>query len=100
MAFAPGGLICTLNSADVSYWHLKTVDAVGTVVGAGYLTGATTSLAGKGVAGRGMKLGDPVFVQVVDSVSAPTAVSDCGWYYVSGLNGSTGAGTLTAVGAT
>lgn len=100
MAFSNAGLICTLNSADVSYWHLKTVDAVGTVVGAGYVTGAGTSLAGKGVAGRGMKLGDPVFVQVVDSVSAPTSVSDCGWYYVSAISSSTGAATLVAVGAT
>lgn len=100
MAFSNAGLICTLNSADVSYWHLKTVDAVGTVAGAGYVTGATTAANGKGAAGRGMKLGDVVFVIVVDSVSAPTTVSDTGWYYVSALNATTGAATLTACGAT
>ena len=47
-----------------------------------------------------MKLGDLVFVTVVDSVAAPTTISDTGWYYVSAVSATTGAGTITACGAT
>lgn len=99
MAFNAAGLTCLANTAAASMWLLKTVDIVGDADAAGYITGATTTLAGKGVAGRGMKLGDIVFVQVVDSVTAPTSISDTGWYYVSGLDATTGAGTITACGA-
>lgn len=99
MAFNNAGLTCLANTAAASMWLLKTVDIVGDADAAGYITGATTTLAGKGVAGRGMKLGDIVVVQQVDSVTAPTTVSDVGMYYVSGLDATTGAGTITAMGA-
>jgi hypothetical protein len=100
MAYNNAGLTCLLNSAAVSVWVLKTVDAVGDADAEDYISNAITTASGKGIVGRGMKLGDLVLVMVVDSVAATTSISDTGWYYVSALNTTTGAGTITAVGAT
>lgn len=99
MAYNSAGLICMANTAAQSLWVLKTVDIVGDADATGYITDAGTTASGKGVPGKGMKIGDMVFVIVVDSVTATTSVSDTGWYYVSAVSASTGAGTITACGA-
>jgi len=102
MAYDSTGLYCLANTGHASMWVMRTEDAVGTADGAGYITDADTADSGKGAAGKGMKIGDMVFVQVVSAgtVAVPTAFSDTGWYYVSAISASTGAGTITACGAT
>lgn len=99
MAYNTLGLMALQQSGQQTIWLLRTVDIVGDADATGYITDATTAGSGKGAPGKGMQLGDPVFVIVVDSVTAPTSVSDTGWYYVSALNTTTGAGTITACGA-
>lgn len=101
MAYSTLGLKAVSNNGAVQLWVLDTADIVGDADAAGYITDASTAGSGKGAAGRGMKVGDMVFVRVVSSgtVSIPTAFSDTGWYYVSGIDGTTGAGTITACGA-
>lgn len=99
MAYNTAGLTCLVNSAISSVWVLKTTDIVGDADATGYITDGTTANSGKGAPGKGMKLGDMVFVIVVDSVSATTSVSDTGWYYVSTVNATSGACTITACGA-
>jgi hypothetical protein len=102
MAYATAGLKMISNTGAVGFWVLDTADAVGTVVGAGYVSDASTAGSGKGAAGRGVRIGDMMFVRVVSggTVAIPTAFSDTGWYYVSTLSATTGAATLTACGAT
>lgn len=99
MAYNTAGLMALQQSGQQTMWLLRTVDIVGDADAPDYITDATTAGSGKGAPGKGMRLGDPVFVVVVDSVSAPTSVSDTGWYYVSALNTTTGTGTITACGA-
>lgn len=101
MAYENAGLRCLLNAGSQSIWVLRTADAVGTSGAAGYITNAgpnTSTLA----AGRGMKLGDMVIIQVYSAGTAevPTAFSDGGLYYVSAISATTGAATLVAFGAT
>lgn len=99
MAYNTLGLMALQQSGQQTIWLLRTVDIVGDADASGYITDAGTAGSGKGAPGKGMRLGDPVFVIVVDSVTAPTSVSDTGWYYVSAVSSSTGAGTITACGA-
>lgn len=99
MAYNTNGLTALQQSGRQTIWLLQTVDIVGDADAAGYITDAITAASGKGAPGKGMRLGDPVYVMVVDSVTAVTAVSDVGWYYVSALTAATGAGTITAMGA-
>ena len=99
MAYNTAGLMALQQSGQQTMWLLRTVDAVGDADDAGYITDAGTAGSGKGAPGKGMRIGDPVFVVVVNSVSAPTSVSDTGWYYVSDVSATTGAGTITACGA-
>lgn len=99
MAYNTAGLMALQQSGQQTIWLLRTVDIVGDADASGYITDASTAGSGKGAPGKGMRLGDPVFVVVVDSVAAPTSVSDTGWYYVSDISSSTGAGTITACGA-
>lgn len=101
MAYSTNGLKCVANGT-IGMWVLDTADIVGDADAAGYITDAGPANSGKGAPGRGLKIGDMVFVRVVSSgtVSIPTAFSDTGWYYVSGIDSSTGAGTITACGAT
>lgn len=99
MSYDPTGLFVISATPKVTRYLLRTTDIVGDADAPGYITDASTSGSGKGEAGRGMKLGDEVIVQVVDSVSAPTSISDQGLYYVSAINATTGAGTITAYGA-
>ena len=100
MAYNTLGLMALQQSGQQTMWLLRTVDIVGDADATGYITDATTAASGKGAPGKGMRLGDPVFVIVVDSVTAPTSISDTGWYYVSTVNATTGAATLVACGAT
>lgn len=96
------GLYCIANTGRRRIWCLETVDIVGDADATGYITDAVTASSGKGAAGKGLQLGDLVWVVVVDTVAAlPSAqtISDVGWYYVSAINTSTGVGTITAVGA-
>jgi len=103
MAYNSAGLYVLANSGRRRIWCLETVEAVGDADAAGYITDAGTAGSGKGAPGKGMQLGDLVFVIVVNNVALdPQAqtVSDTGWYYVSAVDASTGAGTITACGAT
>lgn len=103
MAYNSAGLYVLSNTGRRRIWCLETVDAVGDADETGYITDASTTASGKGVAGKGLQLGDLVWVVVVNNVAlAPAAqtVSDVGWYFVSAVNASTGVGTITACGAT
>lgn len=100
MAYVSSGFYALMNTGRCQVWCLDTVDAIATSAAASYISDATTTLAGKGVPGKGCRIGDAVLLRVVDSVTAPTSVSDEGWYYISALNTTTGAATLTAMGAT
>lgn len=102
MAYNSAGLYCVANTARRRIWVLETTDIVGDADASGYITDATTASSGKGAPGKGLQLGDLVYVIVVDSVTAlPSAqsISDTGLYYVSAINTTTGAGTITACGA-
>lgn len=102
MSYNSAGLYCLANTGRRRIWVLETVEAVGDADASGYITDATTASSGKGAPGKGLQLGDLVYVLVVDSVTAlPNAqtLSDAGMYYVSALDTSTGAGTITALGA-
>lgn len=102
MAYNSAGLYCMANTGRRRIWCLETTDIVGDADATGYITDATTASSGKGAPGKGLQLGDLVYVIVVDSVSAlpnSQTVSDTGVYYVSALNTTTGVGTITALGA-
>lgn len=94
MSYNSAGLICLSNTSINSVWLLRTVDALAGVDASGYVTDAGPAGSGKGVAGRGMKLGDIVHVQVVDSVTAPTSITASSSGFVSAISSSTGAGTI------
>lgn len=104
MAYNSAGLYCMSGGfGRRRVWCLETVDIVGDADASGYITDATTASSGKGAPGKGLQLGDLVWVVVVNTVGiAPSSqtISDVGWYYVSAIDTSTGAGTITAVGAT
>ena len=102
MSYSTAGLKLVSNTGHVNFWVLDTNDIVGDADAADYITDAGTAGSGKGAPGRGMKVGDMVFVRVYSAgtAAAPTAFSDVGWYYVSAVSATTGAGTITAVGAT
>lgn len=98
MSYSTTGLACITQGTGVNVWILKTVDALATAVGAGYVTDATTASSGAGAPGKGMKFGDLVFIYSgVDSITAMTSVTKITPAYVSTLSTSTGAATLTAV---
>jgi hypothetical protein len=99
MPYNSAGLYALQQTGRKTLWALDTVDIVGDADATGYITDASTAGSGKGAPGKGMQLGDMVFVTVVDSVANPTTISDTGWYYVSAINATTGAGTITACGA-
>lgn len=96
------GLYKMCNAGRRNIWCLETTDIVGDADASGYITDAITASSGKGAPGKGMQLGDLVWVIVVNTVAAlpdSQTISDVGWYYVSALSTSTGAGTITACGA-
>lgn len=96
MSYNNAGLICLTNSTANNVWQLKTADALGDVVGSGYVTGAATAGAGKGAAGRGMKLCDSVRIIVVDDIADPDpTVSASAWATVTAIDADTGAATLS-----
>lgn len=96
MAYATAGLKM-VRSGVVNEWILDTVDAVATAVGAGYITDAGPTAV---LPGKGMKIGDPVLVRVVGALpatgEAPATCTDQAWAFVSGINATTGAGSLTS----
>lgn len=94
MSYNSAGLICLSNTSINSVWLLRTVDALASCDASGYITDASTAGSGKGAPGRGMKLGDIVHVQVVDSVTAPTSITASSAGFVSAISSSTGAGTI------
>jgi len=103
MSYNSAGLYVLANSGRRRVWVLETVEAVGDADAAGYITDAGPAGSGKGAPGKGMQLGDLVLVIVVNTVGilpASQTISDVGWYYVSAVDGTTGAGTITAIGAT
>ena len=103
MAYNSAGLYAIQQTGRKTLWALDTVDIVGDADASGYITDAATAGSGKGAPGKGMKLGDLVFVTVVDTVGidpASQTISDTGNYYVSDVSATTGAGTIVAVGAT
>lgn len=102
--YSSTGLYALAQTGRRTLWCLETEDIVGDADAAGYITDAATAGSGKGAPGKGMKLGDLVYVIVVGSGEVGHApgsqtISDVGWYYVSAISSSTGAGTITAVGA-
>lgn len=104
MAYASAGLYAIQQTGRRTLWCLETVDIVGDADASGYITDAITASSGKGAPGKGMKLGDLVYVIVVGSGEVgidpgSQTISDTGMYYVSALNTTTGAGTITALGA-
>lgn len=94
MAYNSAGLICLGNTSINSVWLLRTEDALASCDATGYITDASTAGSGKGAPGRGMKLGDIVHVQVVDSVAAPTSITASSAGFVSAINATTGVGTI------
>lgn len=95
MAYSTTGLR-RMTEGVINIWALQTVDSVATAVGAGYVTdgGATGVLPGKG-----MQVGDAVLIMVVGAVpasgEAPATCTDQAWAYVSSINTTTGAASLT-----
>jgi hypothetical protein len=94
MAYNSAGLINLSCTSINSEWLLRTVDALAACDATGYITDASTAGSGKGAVGRGMKLGDVVHVQVVDSVTAPTSITASSSAFVSAINATTGVGTI------
>lgn len=96
MAYDSSGLR-RITSGIINMHVLYTTDAVLTATGADYISdaGPTDVLPGKGLA-----VGDPVLIIVVGAIPASgEAVATCtdqAWAYVSAINSTTGAGTLTA----
>lgn len=102
MAYNTLGLYALQQTGRRTLWCLETVDIVGDADATGYITDATTAGSGKGAPGKGLKLGDLVWVIVVNTVNIDPnsqTISDVGMYYVSALNTTTGVGTITAIGA-
>lgn len=94
MAYTTASLFCIANTGPNSHWIYRTTDALAAVDAAGYFSDAGPTSSGKGVAGRGLRVGDLVHVQVVDSISVPTSVTAQSTGVISGISASTGAGTL------
>lgn len=94
MSYNTAGLVCLSNTSIQSHWLLRTVDALADVDASGYVTDAGTAGSGKGAVGRGVKQGDIVHVQVVDSVTAPTSITAQSTGFFSAVSSSTGAGTI------
>lgn len=104
MAYSSTGLYAIGAMGRRTIWCLETVDIVGDADASGYITDASTASSGKGAPGKGMKKGDLVYVVVVGSGEVGTdpssqTISDTGMYYVSDVSSTTGAGTITALGA-
>jgi len=104
MAYNTVGLYVMANSGRRRIWCLETVEAVGDADADGYITDAGPASSGKGAVGKGMQKGDLVMVVVVGSGEvgihpASQTISDVGWYFCSAVSATTGAGTITAIGA-
>ena len=94
MSYSTSGLLCLSNASANSHWIYRTTDALAGVDLAGYFSDAGPASSGKGAAGRGLKVGDVVHCQVVDSISEPTAITAQSTGFISAISATTGAGTL------
>jgi hypothetical protein len=65
-------------------WAYFTTDTLATCTAANYWSDGYS---------LGMRVGDHVYISVVDSVSAPTSCTAAGMRFVSAVNASTGAAT-------
>lgn len=97
MAYASAGLR-QIRSGVINKWALDTVDSVATAVGAGYVTDGTSSTT-SGTPGKGMQVGDEVYIRVVGALtsggSPPATMTDGAYAFVSAVNTTTGACSLT-----
>lgn len=94
MPYTTNSLFCLSNTSINSQWLYRTTDALAVVDAAAYFTDAGPTASGKGLPGRGLKVGDLITVMVVDSISTPTAVTAMSTGVISAVSASTGAGTL------
>lgn len=94
MAYTSASLFCLSNTSVNSDWLYRTTDALASVDAAGYITDAGPTSSGKGVAGKGMKVGDRITVQVVDSITTPTSVTAQSVGVIAAVSATTGAGTV------
>lgn len=94
MAYTSSSLFCMSYTSVNSHWLYRTTDALAAVDAAGYFSDAGPTSSGKGAPGRGMKVGDLVTVQVVNSITTPTSVTAQSDGVIASINSSTGAGTL------
>lgn len=94
MAYTTASLYCLSNTSVNSDWLYRTTDALAGVDAAGYFSDAAAASSGKGAAGRGLRVGDRVTVQVVDSITTPTSVTAQSVGVIASINSTTGAGTL------
>ena len=81
MAYDTRGFIPLGNDSINQIWQLKTVDALGGVVAAGYISDGITAGSGKGAVGRGARLCDTVRVLVVDNVLT-IGLAKTGFYHL------------------
>lgn len=95
MAYSSSGLRRVV-SGPINIWALDLVDTVSNAVGSGFISDAGPTDV---LPGRQMKIGDPVLIRVVGAIPAygepPAECTDQAWAYVSAINATTGAGTLT-----
>ncbi len=95
MAYSTNGLRMW-SSGIVNTWILDTVDAVTAAVAADYITDAGPTATEPG---KGMQVGDAVFIRVVGALpasqEAPATCTDTAWAHVSAIDAADGAGSLT-----
>lgn len=99
MAYDTRGLRSIVAGA-VNVWVLDSPDALATVFAASYISDATSSTTNS-TPGRGMQIGDVVVARTVGALTfngiPPATATATRVGFVSGLNATTGAGSLTAI---
>jgi hypothetical protein len=99
MAYSTTGLHQIVNGAT-NIWVYDSADALATVFAASYIADATSSTTNS-TPGRGMQVGDIVFARTVGAVPVngqpPATATAARTGFVSALNTTTGAGSLTAM---
>ena len=98
MAYSTAGLHQVVSGAT-NVWVLDSADALATVFAANYISDATSSSTNS-TPGRGMQVGDIVIARTVGAVPVngqpPATATAARTGFVSALNATTGAGSLTA----
>lgn len=88
-----------VRSGIFNEFVLDTVDTVVTATGANFITDGTSSTT-NGTPGKGAQIGDVVLIRVVGAVPVngqpPATNTDQAWAFVSAVNTTTGAISLTA----